>query len=107
MKASPMPAYLIVICKIKDRARFLEAYAKPAAALVARHGGRYLVRAPGALALEGGLGGSGDGASVVISEFPTRAALEAFWFSPDYAALKAARADIADVDVLAVESPAA
>ncbi|MBI1188608.1 MAG: DUF1330 domain-containing protein [Alphaproteobacteria bacterium] len=97
-----MPAYMVILARVKDRARFLEAYAQPTAALVARMGGRYVVRAPGAVPLEGGFG---DDVSVVISEWPDKAAIDRFWTSPDYAPLKAARQSLADVDVLVVEQP--
>lgn len=95
-----MPAYMVIVARIKDRARFLEEYGKPAADLVARMGGRYVVRAPGAVSLEGAYGA---GASIVISEWPDRGAIERFWASPEYARLKAARQTLADVDVLVVE----
>jgi uncharacterized protein (DUF1330 family) len=97
-----MPAYMVIFARIKDRARFLEEYGKPAAELVAHMGGRYVVQAPGAVSFEGNYG---DGASVVVSEWPDRAAVERFWNSPEYAVLKAARQPLADVDVLVVEQP--
>lgn len=98
-----MPAFMIVTAKIHDRARFIAEYGAPAAALIAQFGGKYIVRAPGAVALESKLSGAGEGASVVVSQWPDKAALMAFWQSPDYQRLKAARESLADVDVIIVE----
>jgi uncharacterized protein (DUF1330 family) len=102
-----MPAYMIVTAKVHDRAQFLEVYGKPATALIGQFGGRYIVRAPGAEALETTLSGVGDGCSMVVSEWPSKDAILAFWNSPQYQALKAARQDLADVDVLMIEQPGA
>lgn len=98
-----MPAYMIVTAKIADRTAFIEGYGKAAAALVAQFGGRYVLRAPGAELLEGDFG---DGASMVISEWPDKAAAMAFWNSPAYAEVKQLRAGIALVQVLLIEVPA-
>lgn len=98
-----MAAYMVVMAKVHDRQRFLADYGAPAAALIQRFGGEYLVRAPGALALEGPLE---SGFSVVISRWPDKAAIERFWASPDYAPLRAAREGLADVTVFCVEDPA-
>jgi uncharacterized protein (DUF1330 family) len=97
-----MPAYMIVIARISDRDRFIAGYGKRAAELVAQFGGRYVLRAPGAVALEGD---PGNGASVVISEWPDRAAALAFWNSPEYAEVKRLRDGLADCEVMLVESP--
>ena len=97
-----MPAYMIVTAKIHDRAAFVEGYAKVAAELLARFGGRYVLRAPGAIGLEGGFG---DAASIVISEWPDIAAARAFWDSPEYQAAKALREGIADCQVMLIEAP--
>lgn len=96
-----MPAYMIVAARIADRQRFIEGYGRAAAALVERFGGRYVLRAPGAELLEGNWG---DGASMVISEWPDKAAAHAFWSSPDYAEAKKLRDGIADVQVLLIEA---
>ncbi len=93
---------MIVLAKIADREAFIEGYGKAAAALLERHGGRYLLRAPGVALLEGDWG---DGASAVISEWPDMAALHAFWNSPDYTEIKKAREGIAECRVWAIEAP--
>lgn len=99
-----MAAYLVVIAHVDDREAFMGGYARVAAALVTRMGGRYLLRAPGALGLEGdGL----DGASVVVSQWTDMAALRAFWESEEYARIRPLREGIARCKVLALESPGA
>lgn len=98
-----MPAYMVVTASVRDRDRFIAEYGRPAAELIARFGGRYLVRAPGAELLEGD---RGDGASMVISEWPSKQAARAFWDSPEYQELKKRRDGLADVQVLLIEAPA-
>lgn len=98
-----MPAYMVVTAQIADRTAFIEGYGKAAAALVGQFGGRYVLRAPGAMLLEGDFG---SGASMVISEWPDRAAAMAFWNSPEYAEVKRLREGNAIVQVLLIESPA-
>jgi len=97
-----MAAYMIVFADIHDRDRFIAEYGAPAGALVKEYGGEYVVRAPGVTALEGALF---EGASAVISRWPDRAAIEAFWNSDAYRKLKAARAPLADCHVMVVEAP--
>jgi uncharacterized protein (DUF1330 family) len=96
-----MPAYLIVTCVIHDRAAFLSGYAPEAARLTQAFGGRYVLRAPGGVWMEAGFGGS---PSVVISEWPDRAAAERFWNSPEYAAAKALRDGVGEAQVLLIET---
>lgn len=97
-----MPAYMIVTAKIHDRDAFIQGYGAAAGALVEQFGGRYVLRGPGARLLEGEFG---DGASMVISEWPDMAAAEAFWTSPEYAEAKKLREGIADVQVVLIEAP--
>ena len=97
-----MPAYMIVTAKISDRDAFIAGYGRAAAALVERFGGRYVLRGPGAELLEGDFG---DGASMVISEWPDKAAVHAFWNSPEYQEAKQLREGVAEVQVLLIEAP--
>ena len=96
-----MAAYLIVTAQLRDRERFLAGYAPAAAALTARFGGEYVLRAPGAEVLEG----DHPGGSVVVSRWPDRATALAFWQSPEYADVRRLRDGIADCQVLIVEEP--
>jgi len=97
-----MRSYMIVTAKIKDRDAFINGYGKAAGALVTKFGGRYVLRGPGAKLLEGQWG---DGASMVISEWPDRETILRFWDSPEYASAKALRDGIADVQVLVIDAP--
>ena len=49
-------------------------------------------------------GSFGDGASMVISEWPDKASALAFWNSPEYAQAKKLREGIADCQVLLIEA---
>ena len=95
-----MAACMIVLAKVHDRQRFIEGYAARAAELVTAFGGRYRLRAPGALSLEGDLP---DGQSVVISEWPDMAAARAFYASPEYREVAKLREGICDAQILLVE----
>lgn len=95
-----MPAYMIVTAKIADRDAFIQGYGAAAGVLVEKFGGKYILRGPGAELLEGGFG---DGASMVISQWPDKEAAKAFWNSPEYAEAKKLRADIAECQVLLIE----
>ena len=96
-----MAAYLIVTAQLRDREQFLAGYAPAAAALTARFGGEYVLRAAGAEVIEG----EHPGGSVVVSRWPDKAAALAFWSSPEYADVRRLREGIADCQVLIVEEP--
>lgn len=97
-----MPAYMIVTAKIADRDAFIQGYGAAAGALVAKFGGKYVLRGPGAELLEGDFG---DGASMVISEWPDKETAKRFWNSPEYGEAKKLREGIADCQVLLIEAP--
>jgi len=97
-----MATYMIVTAKIEDREAFIQGYGKTTAQLVEKFGGRYVLRGPGASLFEGE---KWDGASMVISEWPDRAAVDTFWASPEYQEAKKLREDIADCQVLVIDAP--
>jgi uncharacterized protein (DUF1330 family) len=81
-----MPAYLIANISVRDAAGFA-AYRAGVPAVIAKFGGRYLVRGGAVEAKEGEPGLD----RVVVLEFPDLAAARAFYDSPDYAPLLAMR----------------
>ena len=58
-------------------------YAAQVPAIIAKHGGRYLVRGGHATDVEGAMPGDRH----VVLEFPDRAAAESFYNSPEYQAI--------------------
>ncbi len=93
-----MPAYLIVDVDLRDSTAY-EAYKSRVPALIARHGGEYLVRGGEHEVLEG----EWRPHRLVLFRFPDRAAIRAFMADPDYAPLKALRQRIASTNAVAVD----
>jgi uncharacterized protein (DUF1330 family) len=76
-----------------------EEYRREVPALIAAHGGRYLVRGGAVSVLEG----SGVPQRQVILEFPDMAHLQAFYHSPEYQRLVAIRQRAASGTLFAIE----
>ena len=76
-----------------------EEYRREVPALIAAHGGRYLVRGGAVSVLEG----SGVPQRQVILEFPDMAHLQAFYHSPEYQRLVAIRQLAASGTLFAIE----
>jgi uncharacterized protein (DUF1330 family) len=93
-----MPGYVIVDITIRDREAY-ERYKELAAPAVAAYGGRYLVRGGATQVLEG----SWSPPRLVILEFPTVEAGQAWWDSPEYAPAKALRQVCADTHMILAE----
>ena len=74
-----MPAYLIANLEVTEKDGF-ERYRAGVPAVIAAHGGRYLVRGGAVRAVEG----ESPFRRLVILEFPTMAALHGFYESPEY-----------------------
>ncbi len=93
-----MPAYIYATGEVTDPVLY-EQYRQQVPALIAAHGGRYLVRGGAAVVLEGG----GSVGRQVILEFPDMAHLKAFYQSPEYAPLIALRQRASTLRLIAVE----
>lgn len=93
-----MAAYLYGNIEITDP-QLYEQYRARVPAVIAAHGGRYLVRGGAVTPLEGDTPAHRQ----VILEFPSMARLQAFYESADYAPLLALRQRAARGSLVAVE----
>lgn len=93
-----MPAYLIGSITVKDPVGY-EDYRARVPAVIAAHGGRYVVRGGQMEVLEG----DWQVARTVVLEFPDMQRLKAFYESADYAPLLAIRKRSAESKLIAVE----
>lgn len=93
-----MPAYLIVNVEVNDPTAY-EEYRLGVPAILAKHGGEYIVRGGSWEAFEGDWRPS----RLVILRFPNLKAIRAFMDDPEYAPLKALRHSLARTDMIAVE----
>lgn len=81
-----MAAYFVAQIKVHDPALF-ETYRAKVPAVIAQHGGRYIVRGGAHHVLEG----APELHRIVMIEFPDAAAARRFFDSPEYAPLSAMR----------------
>ena len=93
-----MPAYIYANVEVTDTATY-ETYRQEVPALIAAHGGRYLVRGGAITVLEGG----GVPHRQVILEFPDMAHLQAFYRSPEYQRLVKIRQSASNGTLFAIE----
>jgi uncharacterized protein (DUF1330 family) len=75
-----MPAYVVGLHEITDHSKF-EEYRAKIGQVVAKYGGRYLTRGENLSMPEGGYW---TPERVVVIEFPDRAAIDAWYTSPEY-----------------------
>lgn len=93
-----MTAYIYGNIEIHDPALY-EAYRAVVPAIIAAHGGRYLVRGGAVEVLEG----DEQAKRQVILEFPDMASLKAFYDSPEYTAARAVRQSASKGTLVAIE----
>jgi uncharacterized protein (DUF1330 family) len=93
-----MSAYVISDIAVPDRKRW-EVYRRDVAAIVARHGGEYLVRGNQFEVLEG----DWQPTWLTVIRFPDRAAAHAFLDDPDFQPLRKMREVIAKTRLIVVD----
>lgn len=95
-----MAAYVIVRALEMRNTAWREEYAPKTAALVQKHGGRFLVRGGTRESLEG----SGKlPVNIVVLEFPSMEKAKAWYNDPDYAPLIKLRQSGCDTELVLVE----
>jgi uncharacterized protein (DUF1330 family) len=92
-----MPAYFVAEVEVTDPVAY-ERYRPLAAASIARHGGKYVVRGGKVEALEGA-----QPKRVVVLEFPSMEAARSFYHSPDYSEARKIREAASNSRVFMVE----
>ena len=92
------PAYILVNTRTSNPEGLAE-YRRLAQVVVAQYGGRYLVRGAPYVTLEG----TWQPQRLVVLEFPDMETARRFYDSPEYAVARAARAGVAEFDMLLVE----
>ena len=91
-----MTTFLVMRIEVADAERW-RGYRDAVMPLIARFGGRHVTGAGRSERLEGG-----EGAVIAMFEFPSMAAVRAFWDSPDYVPVRALRAGAATLEAWAV-----
>jgi uncharacterized protein (DUF1330 family) len=93
-----MPAYMIVEIEVVDRSAYAD-YMERIPEVVAKYGGRYLVRSEAVLPLVGGWRPE----RLIVLEFPTLDAMTRWNFSPEYRELAPIRERATRTRAIAVE----
>jgi uncharacterized protein (DUF1330 family) len=93
-----MTAYIIAEVEVSDPETYAT-YRAQTPGVVARYGGRFIVRGGAAKTLEGG----GEPARLVVLEFPDLAAAQRFYDSPEYQAIIGLRHQAATSRLILVE----
>ena len=93
-----MTTFMIVQARITDAEKF-RAYTAVVPALVERFGGRYRVLGGATTLLEG----HWPDVKTVVSEWPDRAAAQAFWDSEDYRRAAALRVGAGDFNIVLID----
>jgi uncharacterized protein (DUF1330 family) len=101
--AADRPAYLLVQASVTDRAKFGQ-YIAALGPVYAKYNGAPIASVPAARVET--IEGAPENRSIVISRFPSKAALLAFWNSPEYAEVRKLREGTGTFSVQVVEGNA-
>ncbi|MGB6604753.1 MAG: DUF1330 domain-containing protein [Steroidobacteraceae bacterium] len=93
-----MSAYLLAQIQVRDWDTYKQ-YTARTPGIIAKHGGRFLVRGGETEVLEG----EGAGHRIVVLEFPSMAAARAFYHSPEYQEVKRIRTAASAAQFLIVQ----
>jgi uncharacterized protein (DUF1330 family) len=93
-----MPAYIIARVEVTDWERYQE-YIKATPGVIARYGGKFIVRGGGIVTLEG----EPEKRRLVIIEFPSLQRAQEFFHSPEYSRVRELRVGASIGQFLAVE----
>lgn len=92
------PCYMVVVCHLEGFSDAVMEYSRKVAECVPRYGGEYLMRGGPESVLEGEWS---PRARLVVSRWPSRAALDRFWGSDEYQrSIKPLRAGTGLYDVM-------
>ncbi|MEM6430111.1 MAG: DUF1330 domain-containing protein [Deinococcota bacterium] len=94
-----MPAYLIYRASIYDMDAYRENYMSQTPAILEAYGGKFIARGGTVETLEGDV----ESRRVVLIEFPSMEAAKAFYNSDEYTRARAARAGIADAQMILLD----
>lgn len=94
-----MKAYMLAFVRVNDLETFNKEYIENAVPIVQRHGGVTVAMDENPLTIEGTV----PEGRVVIVEFPTKVAAEAFYNDPEYQAIKAWRQKVSQSDSIILE----
>ena len=89
---------IVGLVDVRDPEQYAE-YVKHTPREIARHGGRFVVRGGERIVLEG----EDDGRRLVVIEFPSLEAAQAFYESPEYQAVKRLREGASEAQLVAIE----
>ena len=95
-----MAAYMLAVCEITNMKPSMKEYSAKSAALVEKHGGKYLIRAGDVEVVEGNIG---EHPTKVMLEFPDKASARAWYDSGEYQAIIGNRLENSTANMLLIE----